>query len=105
MFLHFEAAPFRTERLEKLPAIKGPVGHRLLPVPQDIFRKRTKNESISIAYEFRTKSVESEGWRKRPERSNFGAQPACASAELFARSPWLLRFSGRSQPAQNVGCG
>jgi len=40
-----------------------------------------------------------------PERENFKLRPAHHSPEVCARSPRLLGFYARSQPAENVGRG
>ena len=54
----------------------------------------TKSDSKSVAYEFRTKSAQSGGLETNgPERENFGSPPVRRSAEVFARSPWLLGIS------------
>ena len=42
---------------------------------------------------------------KRPERENFGFFPVRRSAEVVARSPWLLAISAGLQAAENVGRG
>src|SRR5205807_2100546 len=100
-----------TERIKKYRAINARVGFRSLSVLQVNCRKvrrlgSSKNGSISMTYEFRTKSAQSGGLENNgcTERiSGLGGSVAVRRFVCEARGYWASM--GAHKPAENVGHG
>ena len=97
-----ERHQLNTERLETHCAINHRVGSRLLPVPRDIVRKcggsALENDSISIAYEFRTKSAQSGGLEKNGWRDGILVSADALQSGGFRAKPVVIGLCALASP-------
>ena len=100
----------RTEKLKKTLISTPQFAPRFSRYPAIFLQSAevgvTKSDSKSVAYKNRTKSAKCGGLETNGPRERIsGLERVRRSAEVYARSPWLLAISARQNPAEKIGRG